>query len=722
MSNYSQLKSSINSAIRTNGTNAITGAVLQSVLNAIVNSIGAQYQFVGVAQTNTNPGSPDYNVAYLAGPGTYQYFGGLTIAAGRIGILKYNGTWQVESISLPSGSIVSWTQNTHSGTKIASITINGDVIDVYAPSGGGGGGGDSVSWSQVQQSGTKIAVITINGSSIDVYAPTGGGDSVQWDQLSVAGTKIATIVINGVPTDVYAPASSPSAGNENTYETIFKRVIVTGKNIRETGSVLNDPDRCYLDYMPCYPGATIKYQSETDNSLISAIAFYDKNKAFLSSIVNSGPRGVLYQTTAPANAYYARLCTYISEADSMQYYCEGYVDYLSSQLDALNERIKSIENDVSNYEMVNYMSFAETYPNSIYANDGTIVYDANQNCTSLVPLDRDQDLYCGTNGYAEAVFFDSSKNIISKSNIWMYGNISKSNFPAAARYIAFNYYPSSVIGDEGFYAGTRYVLFCTGIYPFEKKMKGSRPQIKINTSDSQEQVFVKLVKAWYLEDCDVDFEYGNYNFTTIFDLMRTKYGWTGAFELPLGGGCRYNLNGSVITGTNSSTTQLVYENTSVFGTHRMGDYNNSFELMNGTIVGVGTIYTIHDECEGGSFVYRHRYDNLRIIYNVGTRTVAASCGIGAGTGLNGSWEIEACTFENNNSGSDNDIFIHGHSQTASSEFRLTITDSYFSKKVSLLALSGNNQKGRALLSANSFVAAITQNTGWTITQTVNTIR
>ena len=41
----------------------------------------------------------------------------------------------------------------------------------------GGGGGDTVSWNQIQTStgATKIAIITINGTAIDVYAPTGGG-------------------------------------------------------------------------------------------------------------------------------------------------------------------------------------------------------------------------------------------------------------------------------------------------------------------------------------------------------------------------------------------------------------------------------------------------------------------------------------------------------------------------------------------------------------------
>lgn len=53
---------------------------------------------------------------------------------------------------------------------MSKITLNG--ID-YA--GGSGGSGDTVSWSQIQQSGTKIAEIEINGTSQNVFAPSGGG-------------------------------------------------------------------------------------------------------------------------------------------------------------------------------------------------------------------------------------------------------------------------------------------------------------------------------------------------------------------------------------------------------------------------------------------------------------------------------------------------------------------------------------------------------------------
>lgn len=42
---------------------------------------------------------------------------------------------------------------------------------------GSGGGGSTVSWSQIVTTGTKIATVTINGVTTDVYAPTSGGAS-----------------------------------------------------------------------------------------------------------------------------------------------------------------------------------------------------------------------------------------------------------------------------------------------------------------------------------------------------------------------------------------------------------------------------------------------------------------------------------------------------------------------------------------------------------------
>ena len=98
MANYETLKAAIQQVIKTNGNEEITGAILQQTLLAMIASLGDSYQFVGVAKEDTNPGTPDQNVAYLADAGTYPNFNALTIPAGMLGVFKYNGTWTLELI------------------------------------------------------------------------------------------------------------------------------------------------------------------------------------------------------------------------------------------------------------------------------------------------------------------------------------------------------------------------------------------------------------------------------------------------------------------------------------------------------------------------------------------------------------------------------------------------------------------------------------------------
>lgn len=62
MGGYTELKAAIAAVIKTNGNNEITGAILQNVLNTIVSTVGANRAFAGIADANTNPGTPDGNV------------------------------------------------------------------------------------------------------------------------------------------------------------------------------------------------------------------------------------------------------------------------------------------------------------------------------------------------------------------------------------------------------------------------------------------------------------------------------------------------------------------------------------------------------------------------------------------------------------------------------------------------------------------------------------
>lgn len=105
MANYSVLKAAVEEVVKTNGNEEITGANLQSTLLSIINSLGTGYQFMGVATPSTTPpSSPDYNIAYICGDGTYVNFGtSITIPSGSIGVFKYNGSWVKNIIKLFNG-------------------------------------------------------------------------------------------------------------------------------------------------------------------------------------------------------------------------------------------------------------------------------------------------------------------------------------------------------------------------------------------------------------------------------------------------------------------------------------------------------------------------------------------------------------------------------------------------------------------------------------------
>ena len=98
MADYNVLKASIQDVIKQNGNNEITGALLQQSLLAIINSLGANFQFSGIATPLTDPGTPDQNVFYLAFvPGIYTGFGNINVSKG-INVLTYNGSWALSQL------------------------------------------------------------------------------------------------------------------------------------------------------------------------------------------------------------------------------------------------------------------------------------------------------------------------------------------------------------------------------------------------------------------------------------------------------------------------------------------------------------------------------------------------------------------------------------------------------------------------------------------------
>lgn len=100
MANYSALIKVINNQIKANGNQEITGPVLNAVLRAMVSALGEGYQFMGIATPDTNPGTPDGKVFYIATePGVYSNFGGIEIESYGVYILENTGgTWSLKEV------------------------------------------------------------------------------------------------------------------------------------------------------------------------------------------------------------------------------------------------------------------------------------------------------------------------------------------------------------------------------------------------------------------------------------------------------------------------------------------------------------------------------------------------------------------------------------------------------------------------------------------------
>lgn len=109
MANYSNLINSIKAVVKQNGTNDITGQLMQDVLVAMTNTIGRFATFAGTAMPSTNPNNPDQTVYYLTSiPGTYVNFGGIVVPPDRLVALhNISGSWEmVILVTFSDGSTI----------------------------------------------------------------------------------------------------------------------------------------------------------------------------------------------------------------------------------------------------------------------------------------------------------------------------------------------------------------------------------------------------------------------------------------------------------------------------------------------------------------------------------------------------------------------------------------------------------------------------------------
>lgn len=121
MGGYEVLKNAIQSVIKNNGREEITGDLLQDVLLSMVNIVGEGATYRGVATPATNPGVPDSRAFYLtAQGGRYGNFGGIELPDNQVGVLSNStGTWKFELLlEMVTGLPTDYTEDAHWSDKV----------------------------------------------------------------------------------------------------------------------------------------------------------------------------------------------------------------------------------------------------------------------------------------------------------------------------------------------------------------------------------------------------------------------------------------------------------------------------------------------------------------------------------------------------------------------------------------------------------------------------
>ena len=137
MTNWTKLKKAIADVIKTNGNQEITGAIMQQTLMSIVDNMGSNAQFGGVAVPSTVPADTDGSLFYLASTqGTYPNFSGIKVDASEMAVFTKNtaGTWVKTSLPIQhptikkplliGGNVAAVTKGT--GVVLSVPTLNAD--------------------------------------------------------------------------------------------------------------------------------------------------------------------------------------------------------------------------------------------------------------------------------------------------------------------------------------------------------------------------------------------------------------------------------------------------------------------------------------------------------------------------------------------------------------------------------------------------------------------
>jgi len=225
------------SVLRANGSNVVAGDALvyNSTLGWVAQAISSGGSTVSVTQVLSSGTRIARITVDGVGTDLYAPSGGGTVT-GYIGTTAVQSTSQaqalegISSVKLSSTSSLFEWDNTNSAWHFYGNLYADGWVSAGGAGSGGGGGGSVVTVTQVLSSGTRIASITVDGVSTDLYAPSGGGGStVSW---GTDGSDYVPLTVNGTTKNLLTTHQSLS-----NYVTLDTTQTITGAKTFTTNPV-----------------------------------------------------------------------------------------------------------------------------------------------------------------------------------------------------------------------------------------------------------------------------------------------------------------------------------------------------------------------------------------------------------------------------------------------------------------------------------------------------
>lgn len=462
MAQYATLKASIQNVIKQNGNNEITGDLLQQALMSMINSLGVGYQYAGIATPATNPGTPDQNVFYIAGAGSYPNFGNTVVPNGSIGCFRYNGDWsyQVATIADYSNDFLT----VYRRMTGYEFTLNGFIYnsDGIFESNNGYRATDFI-----EILGTDIAVLGVlvgptptvlafynsnkefisagyNNTTQAVVEKSNIPANAKYIRCCTNVSEINTAsIVQGNFSDIYERISNFNQLVDDIstiISTILTWNIPFDKNgfISTSGGVIENSNYRTTLKRPIFGYTTLKYRGSISTQPL--VAFFDSNGNIITSlsIIGSGTGEGEIDLTQPQynNVYYIAVSN--DTRGTTNYYAilktANSVDVLTrfteneSSITENKQEIKTVINgNVTPFSQPGYINLS-----------GGISSNDDYRHTDYLRLSFDETLtvkgiFVGSSSLGLA-FYDADKNFISGYNSITNITVQIADFPANAVY------------------------------------------------------------------------------------------------------------------------------------------------------------------------------------------------------------------------------------------------------------------------------------------------